>query len=94
MDQLFYPSDACAAWYASCAPTSAFNVLTTQGLIAGGGTVVGGTVGSAAGNLVSSAVEGALAPTVAATGIPTWAWVAGLGLGALLLLPSILKAIK
>lgn len=94
MDELFYPSDACASWYASCDPTSAFNVLTTQGLVAGGGTVVGSTVGTAAGNAVSAAVTGALAPVVDATSVPTWVWVAGIGVGALILLPDILKAIK
>ena len=93
-----WATQGCLGWYAQCDPTNAFYVTNTKGLIVGGaqvvGTTVGSAVGGAVGNTVSSAVSTALAPEVAATGIPTWAWVAGAGLAALLLLPIVLKAFK
>ena len=55
-----YTRQECANWLATCDPTSVLiNPTQTQGLIAGGGTVLGAAAGQAVSNFGSSFFENA-----------------------------------
>ena len=79
-----WATQGCLDWYAACDPTNAFYLTNTKGLIAGGSAVLGNTVSASLNNFLG----------LPQTSIPTWAWVAGFGLAAFLLLPPILKAVR
>jgi len=79
-DLAVYPSDSCAAWYATCQPNSAFNQLTTNGLIVGGSAVLGQTANSA----VSSFGNSLLGTGSGTGGIPAWVFLAGLAVAGFL----------
>ncbi len=49
-----YASDACLNYKLCAFPNDPTTILESQGLIAGSGTILGGTVGQAATNLVQS----------------------------------------
>ena len=69
-------SDACQSYLGCADPTNPLYVTATKGLIVGGAQVLGQTAADA---------------TVAATGIPLWAWAVGAGALALYILPSLVK---
>ena len=79
-----WATQGCLDWYAACDPTNAFYLTNSKGLIAGGSAVLGNTLSSSLNNFLG----------LPQTSIPTWAWVAGFGLAAFLLLPPFLKAVR
>ena len=79
-----WATQGCLDWYASCDPTNAFYLTNSKGLIAGGSAVLGNTVSSSLNNFLG----------LPQSSIPTWAWVAGFGLAAILFLPPLLKAVR
>lgn len=83
-----WATQGCLDWYAQCDPTNAFYQMNSKGAIVGGAAVLGAT----AGNAIAAAGNNLLG--IGSNGFPSWVWVAALGLGAVLLLPPLMKAIK
>jgi hypothetical protein len=83
-----WATQGCLDWYAACDPTNAFYVLNTKGLIVGGSSVLGTT----AANALAAGTNSFFGLNTGT--IPGWAVFAGLALGAFLIVPPILKAVR
>ncbi len=79
-----WASQGCLDWYAANDPTNAFYLTNTKGLIVGGAQVLGGTAADAI-----AAGGNAFLGLNPASGVPAWAWVAGIGALALFVLPKV-----
>jgi len=82
-----WATQGCLDWYAANDPTNPFYLTNTKGLIVGGAQVVGG----AAGQAIAAAGNSFLGiDPAAASAIPAWAWIAGIGALALFVLPKVM----